>query len=303
MFRNQLSVIAAVMILADTSASSAAGAAPSAEQLANLTYTGIFEQPITLRNGRWEGQPFVAGGASRPAVGLVEDFILTGDVDGDGTDEAVVLLWESSGGSGTFDYIAVVGTRNGVPYNLGSALIGERVQVRTGRIIGNRIELDVVEAGPDDSACCPGQKATRSWSVDATGVHVNATKIKGRQSLADLDDTTWVLNRFNGEPPLAAQPEITLAFDGGRISGSSGCNRYFAGVQETGELPGDLKVSAIGGTRMACPEKIMALEHRYLEALENVTRYSFVAGKLALTWRKDDKLGTLLFVPAQTNQP
>jgi heat shock protein HslJ len=302
MFRNHLPVIAVVMILADALAAPAAGTVPSAEQLANMTYTSIFEHPVTLKNGRWEGKPFVAGGTTRPAVGLVGDFILTGDLDGDGTDEAVVLLWESSGGSGTFDYIAVVGTRNGVPYNLGTALIGERVQVRAGRIIGNRIELDVVEAGPDDAACCPGQKATRSWSVDATGLHVNATKITGRQSLADLDGTQWVLNRFNGEPPLAAQPEITLAFDGGRISGSSGCNRYFAGVKETGELPGDLQVSRIGGTRMACPGQIMALENRYLEALGHVVRYSFVAGRLELTWRKDNRIGTLVFTPEHAKQ-
>jgi heat shock protein HslJ len=303
MLRNHPRAIAATAILAHALASQAAGAAPTAEQLANMTYTGIFDQPVTLVNGRCEGEPFVAGGASRPSVGLVEDFILTGDVDGDGSDEAVVLLWETSGGSGTYDYLAVVGARDGAPWNLGAALIGERAQVRAGRIIGNRIELDVIEAGPDDAACCPSQKATRSWSIDASGLHVNATKITGRQSLVDLDGTAWILKRFTADPPLAAQPEITLAFDGERISGSSGCNRYFAGLKESGELPGDLKVSRIGGTRMVCAKEIMALENRYLEALGHVTRYSFVAGKLALTWRKDDTLGTLLFVPGQTKQP
>ena len=297
MFHNQLSVIAVVMMLAYALASPAAGSAPSAEQLANMTYTGIFEHPVTLENGLWEGKPFVAGGASRPAVGLVEDFILTGDLNGDGDDEAVVLLWETSGGSGTFDYIAVVGMRNGATYNLGSALIGERVQVRAGRIIGHRIELDVIEAGPDDAVCCPGQKATRSLSVDATGLHVNATKITGRQSLADLDGTAWVLSRFGTAQPLAEEPPITLEFNGERMSGSSGCNRYFARVKETGELPGDLKVSGIGSTRTACPEEIMGLESGYLEALGDVTRYSFVAGKLALTWRRGNTLGTLSFTP------
>jgi heat shock protein HslJ len=302
MFRNHLHVIAATVILTNPLTSPAANTTPTEEEPANMTYTGIFEQPITLKNGRWEGEPFAPGGASRPAVGLVEDFILTGDLDGDGTDEAVVLLWETSGGSGTFDYLAVVGTRNGTPYNLGSALIGERVQVRSGRIIGNRIKLDVVEAGPDDATCCPAQKATRSWSVDATGLHVNEPKITGQQSLADLVGTAWVFRRFSTDPPLAEQPEITLAFDDERISGSSACNRYFASVKETGELPGDLEISKIGGTRMACPEKIMALENRYLEALGHVTRYSFMAGKLALTWQKGDAMGTLLFVPQHAHE-
>jgi heat shock protein HslJ len=102
---------------------------------------------------------------------------------------------------------------------------------------------------------------------------------------------------------LAPQPEITLVFDGERISGSSACNRYFAGVKETGELPGDLHISEIGGTRMACPEEVMTLENRYLEALGSVTRYSFMAGKLALSWRKNGASGTLLFIPRQPKQP
>jgi heat shock protein HslJ len=276
-------------------------AASTPEQLGNITYKDIFEHPITLKNGHWEGEPFVAGGSSRPAVGLIDDFILTGDLNGDGKDESVVLLWESTGGSGTYTYIAVTGLRGDKPYNMGTALIGERVQVRAGRINGNRIELDVIQQGPGDAACCPSQKSTRYWTLDASGLHVNASKITGTQSLADLAGTEWVLHRLDANEPLASQPEITLVFDGDRISGKSACNRYFATVKEGDELPGDLHIIGIGGTRMACPEDVMTLENRYLEALGSVTRYSFLAGKLALTWRKDGKTGTLLFSPRQPN--
>jgi heat shock protein HslJ len=279
-----------------------AGASPTPEQLANIAYTGIYEHAVTLKDGRWEGDPFVAGGASRPAVGLVDDFILTGDLNADGKDEAVVLLWESSGGSGTYDYIAVTGMRDDKPYNLGTALIGERVQVRSGRIAGNRIELDVVQPGPSDAACCPAQKATRYWTLDTSGLHVNASQITGTLSLSDLTGPEWVLSRLDADEPLPAQPEITLVFDGDRISGKSACNRYFAGVKAAGKMPGDLRVSEIGGTRMACPEEIMTLENRYLEALGSVTHYGFLAGKLALTWWKDGVTHTLLFVPRQPKE-
>jgi heat shock protein HslJ len=303
MIRITAYLMAAVAAVLGALAVTPANATPTLEQLANTAYTGIFEHAITLTNGRWEGEPFVAGGASRPAVGLVEDFILTGDLNDDGHDEAVVLLWESTGGSGIYNYIAVTGMRDDKPYALGTALIGERVQVRSGRITGNRIELDVVQQGPGDAACCPSQKATRYWTLDATGLHVHASRITGRLSLADLAGPEWVLNRLDANKPLAAQPEITLLFDGDRVSGKSACNRYFAGVKETGEQPGDLRISRIGGTRMACPKELMNLENRYLEALGKVTRYSFQAGKLALTWRKDAETGTLLFVPRQPLQP
>jgi len=280
-----------------------AEAAPTPEQLGNIAYTGIFEHAITLTNGHWEGEPFMAGGSSRPAVGLIDDFILTGDLNADGNDEAVVLLWETTGGSATYKYLAVTGMRDNKPYTLDTALIGERVQVRAGRIVGNRIELDVIQQGPGDAACCPSQKATRYWNLDASGLHVNPPRITGTKSLADLEGKEWVLSQLDANESLATQPEITLIFDGEHISGGSACNRYFAGVKEGNELPGDLHISDVGGTRMACPEEVMALESRYLEALGKVTRYSFMAGKLALTWRNNGATGTLLFVPRQPKQP
>jgi len=279
-----------------------AAAAPTPEQLGNITYKGIFEHAITLKDGHWEGQPFVAGGSSRPAVGLIDDFILTGDLNGDGKDEAVVLLWENTGGSATYKYLAVTGMRNNKPYTLDTALIGERVQVRAGRIAGNMIELDVVQQGPGDAACCPSQKATRYWDLDATGLHVNPSRITGTLSLADLAGTEWVLKRLDMNKPLAAHPEITLVLEGDRISGKSGCNRYTATVKEGRDLPGDLHISGIGGTRMTCPEEVMNLETRYLEALGEASRYSFMSGKLALTWWKNGATGTLLFVPRQPQQ-
>jgi hypothetical protein len=57
--------------------------------LANASYQGIEDSPVQLENGRWEGKPYVEGGASRPSVGLVEDFSLQGDLDGDGNPETV----------------------------------------------------------------------------------------------------------------------------------------------------------------------------------------------------------------------
>ena len=56
------------------------------------TYLGIYEHPITLKDGHWQGAPFSVEGASRPRVGLVEDFCLTGDLDGDGEMERIVFL-------------------------------------------------------------------------------------------------------------------------------------------------------------------------------------------------------------------
>lgn len=265
------------------------------EVLANMAYTGITDADITLEDGRWEGKPYMEGGAARPAAGMVEDFLLTGDLDGDGTDEVAVLLWESSGGSGTRSYVAAVGRRNGDIVNTGTALVGDRVQVRSGRIVGGSIEIDVIQQGPADAACCPSQLARRSWTLGANGLIERETEITGVLSLDVLAGKEWVLAQLKHDEPAPLHPEVTLVFDAERLTGKSACNRYFAGVS-AGDMPGDLAVSQVGGTRMACPGKIMDLESSYLEALGNVTRYSFLAGKLVLAWQKDDVTNTMLFI-------
>jgi hypothetical protein len=126
-------------------------------------YNGIMDHPITLTNGKWEGPPFVPGGASRPVVGMVEDFRAVGDLDGDGRDEIAVVLWQNSGGSGTFYYIAVLGVRDGRCVNIATDIVGDRVRVEGGRITDGEIVLDLLTAGPEDPVCCPSRKGVMSW--------------------------------------------------------------------------------------------------------------------------------------------
>lgn len=273
--------------------------APTAVELANAVFPGILDQPIQLRDGRWEGKPFIEGGASRPSAGMVEDLILTGDFDGDGQGETAVVLWTSSGGSGTFDYLAVVGRQGGQLVQLGTAPIGDRVQIRSARVVADRIVLDVVQAGAGDAACCPTQKATRTWTLGTGGLSERAVEITGTLSLADLGGTEWVLRQLARDEPAPPEPEITLVFEGDRIAGTSGCNRYFAGIEEDSDLSGQISVGAIGSTRMACEDDVMALESRFLERLEAVSRYDFVAVKLALTWQTEESTDTMLFAPQQ----
>ena len=267
---------------------------PSASELANMSYAGINKNAVTLEDERWEGEPFVEGGASRPVIGLVSDFRLTGDLDGDGVDEVVVLLWENSGGSGTFSYVAAAGRRDGKPVNLGTAFIGDRVQLRSGQIKDGMIRLDVVQQGPDDAGCCPSQNASRYWTLGSYGLYEGEAQITGTATLQDIMGKEWLLIQLNRDQPVPELLAVTLNFDGERLTGKSGCNGYFAGVTE-GEIPEDLTVGTIGGTRMACPEETMALESRYLESLGNVIKYGFLNGKLALMSQQDGGTKILLF--------
>ena len=268
---------------------------PGIKDASNMLYHGIYEHKgINLKNGKWSGMPFVQGGASRPTAGLIKDFTFTGDLNGDGVDERVVFLWESSGGSGTRIYIAVLGVHNNKLVNVATHLVGDRVQLQMGHVIQGKIELDVVQAGRGDAACCPTNKVLRTWSLRNKQLIENKAKSLGRFSLADLEGVQWTLTQMNRRDHLPENITITLTINGDKVSGRSGCNRYFAGIKE-GKMPGDIEIGQAAGTRMACPGEAMELESRFLKALSNVIKYSFVNGRLALTYKDADAISTMLF--------
>ena len=99
--------------------------------LRNGAYQGIYEQPVQLSDGEYAGEPFVEGGASRPTVTLVDMFNSWGDLNGDGIQDAAVILAENSGGSGVFIYLAAVTDQEGKPVNVATQLLGDRVDLKS----------------------------------------------------------------------------------------------------------------------------------------------------------------------------
>jgi putative lipoprotein len=94
-----------------------------------------------------------------------------------------------------------------------------------------------------------------------------------------LAGTDWTAEQVDGKPVLAnARP--TLAFEGEqRAGGASGCNRWFASVEMSGEK---LRFSQAGATRMACDPDRMQQESRFLSALEAVRSYRVEGSTLSL---------------------
>ena len=273
------------------------------DEIANATISGIYNEPVQLQGGKYEGEPFEPQGASFPRVGLIEEFLLTGDMDGDGVEEAVVMLWESSGGSGTYSYLAALGREGSEIVNIATTEIGDRVQLRDARISGNRIELDIVQAGPEDAGCCPGEMATLAWALEGNSLNPVESGVEpGRLSIAAFAGPEWVLRNLDRNEPAPDEPEITLLFEEDRIAGGSGCNRYMGTVTE-GEMPGDLTVGLLAGTMMACPPEVMELEDRYRQQLEKVVKYGFMNRQLILSFEKDDgNIGALFFTPRQIGE-
>lgn len=100
-----------------------------------------------------------------------------------------------------------------------------------------------------------------------------------------LAGTSWrataVNNGRGAVQGLLSGSTITLAFDDqGRISGSSGCNRY-TGRYTVSDAT--LRLSPAASTRLACPDdRLAAQEDAYLKALGTVSTLRMEANRLEL---------------------
>jgi len=116
------------------------------------------EGPVRLVNGSWSAQD--EEGRQSLEIGTPR---ARGDLDGDGREDAAIILLGSGGGSGVFVDLAVVLDRNGVPVHAASAALGDRVRVNGLSIDGSEVVVDLTQHGPGDPACCPTQNVTRRF--------------------------------------------------------------------------------------------------------------------------------------------
>jgi heat shock protein HslJ len=105
------------------------------------------------------------------------------------------------------------------------------------------------------------------------------------RTLPSLRGTLWKLQALqdsNGptliEPP-GRPPELLLAVDQERVSGTDGCNRLIGGFRLAGD---ELSFSRLASTQMACLPEAMAYERRYGQALAQVRRWSIDKRNLLL---------------------
>ena len=261
--------------------------------LRDIEYRGIYDNAVPLRDGLYEGEPFVPGGASRPRIELLDMPPILHDMDGDGIDEAAVLLAESSGGSGVSTFLAVVSCRDGRAVNVGTTGIGNRVMIRSmvGRDRG--IVVEIVATGPGEPLCCPTRKVRNKYHLREGRLRLASSEDQGPLSLADLEGIPWRLVRLGRNERVPEGVKVTAVFGDGKVSGSGGCNRYSAAVTGTGPL--EFSVGPAASTRMACPDPAGGFEDRYFSALQAADRFGFLLGNLVLHYGKGDARETMMF--------
>jgi len=262
--------------------------------LKNLTYHGIYTDPVTLRHGSYEGPPYVPEGAARPRVRFAEQLYIIADLDGDGVNEGVAFLTESSAGSGSYTYLVIVDRDNAHYKNVATHKLGDRVMVRALRLEQGKLELAMVIAGPQEAACCPTLKLHNTYQYAGGKLQEISSKEQGHITIQDLAGT-WSLTHLAWNEAVPAGVKVDIEFHDNQFAGLAGCNRYFGNIK--GKGPRELAFGPVGATRMMCPEPMMQVEDRYLPALQNVKQFSFMFGQLVLSYQDDKGWHTLLFAP------
>ncbi len=120
----------------------------------------------------------------------------------------------------------------------------------------------------------------------------------GTMTIDALEGKTWVLTQLDEGNPAPAEPAITAVFETGKISGSGGCNQYFATVASPAS--GAVQVGPVGATKRFCSGPVGENEQRFFAALAKASHYTFEGDRLVLLWEREGRQeppGRLAFTP------
>jgi len=224
------------------------------------------DSKLLLTNGIWSLQSIINKGNS---VKLVPGTTITANFSAEGN---------INGNSGCNNYFTSYNvTENKISFgNAGSTMMfcGEP----DGNMDQERIYLGILENSSTFSVVANELKIQdMDGKNQLVFAKYNPVILTGSWKLDSMNENNIVNETIKGT-------NITAIFESdGKVTGSSGCNRYFASFQVEGDK---LEISQPGSTRMFCPEPdgVMAQESTYLGNLQNATKYSVKNTELTLLY-------------------
>jgi hypothetical protein len=155
------------------------------EQLRNAEYPSQWTRSgkVHLVNGQYR-EPAAPGAATEVVVSATNYYAL-GDLDGDGSGDAVIILESDPGGSGVFFDLVPVINEHGSPKALAPLALGDRVDVSEVTLSNRQVHLRLLKHGPDDPQCCPTLDVTLHYRLGPNGL-VNESQEPSRTSASSL---------------------------------------------------------------------------------------------------------------------
>jgi hypothetical protein len=131
------------------------------DMLKNGSYhVPFYDRTVTLVNGSYSNDS-----STDPYSVRLLDVVAFGDLNGDGTGDAAVVLVENTGGTGQFESLIPVLNSGGAPVQAGESQLGDRVRINAMTIDSGRIRLDMFVQGPNDPMCCASQPEMQYYGM------------------------------------------------------------------------------------------------------------------------------------------
>ncbi len=253
----------------------------SAGALLNAAYLSEWaeEGVVTLTEGEYRAAA-APGSASEVLIALAD--FATGDLDGDGEEDAAVVLVERPGGSGTFYLLHALLSDGRETHDVSSRLLGDRIVVQAVRIEDGVIEADLLVRRPGEPVVARhSAPITTGFVLTNRGLlpadfPSTRSELGLRERPSDpphvLTGGAWtIVSIRTGEDaavtgdPTGELPQISFAeelrdVDGfsGRLFGSTGCNRVLGNYQAS--KAGRIRISGVATTRRMCEGARMEFE-------------------------------------------
>ena len=144
---------------------------------------------------------------------LIEPVAL-GDLNGDGREDAAVILAIKSGGTGTFYNLIVILNQNETPVQAASSYIGDRQGIKNLVIANSRIILDYITQGPKDPLCCSSEHRLRSYLLVNGKLLLASEQVLGSQTT----QATPLPNAILIDQPVTGDPLTAPLRVHGRVS-------------------------------------------------------------------------------------
>jgi heat shock protein HslJ len=240
---------------------------------------------IRLRDGRSELE--AAPGSASKIITRYFGNEAWQDLNGDGAEDVVFVLTQSTGGSGTFYYVvAAISTASGSQGSDG-VLLGDRIAPQTTEIGPNSIVMvNYADRAPGESFATPPSQGKSVWlklDLETLQFAEVAQDFEGeadpsRMTLG-MHTWTWIKTTYSdGREVLPAQTDaFVLTFQSdGRFSATTDCNRV-GGSYATRDR--QLSFGPIMATRMYCEG---AQEAEFTDMLASASTYEFTSRGLLI---------------------
>jgi len=262
----------------------------------NTTYL-INEEPFTLVNGSFEKE-IVPGSAIKDKVSVFGEPVF-GDIDNDGDDDAVLILVNDQGGSGTFYYAAIAVNIDGEYKGTDTIFLGDRIAPQTFRIINSRAEVNYVERGPGEPfSVQPSFGKTIHLQFDPVSLRLIQVEVnfegESDPNIMKLDMKTWkwVKSIYNSGIEIVPKniDVFNLTFDNDKntFSATTDCNSM-GGAYEIKD--NQITFKDVVSTLMFCED---SQEQEFSSMLGEIQFFSFTnKGELVFVLKSDS--GSVIF--------